>query len=458
MSSSETAWEGLDDSDESQLNSIVEGYLDFLENAKTEFDAVEFLSKKLKNFRFAELDEIEKLAPNTHFIIESMGRVLAAGIIGKNSIKEGFYIIASHVDSPRIDLKPRPIYEDADTNTVLLKTQYYGGLKKYHWVGRQLSIHGRIVTSEGKIIKINIGENKNDPVFVIPDLLPHIADKIQGERKLFSGIEGEEMNVLFGSTPGKYDEEKFKNNVLSLLKEKYGIEEEDLASSELYLVPSDKPRISGIDESMIVGYGHDDKASAYASFRALSDIEKPKDSILVLFYDKEEIGSYGASGSGSNFLEYVIAALLDKSGSKSDYYDILNILRKSKALSADVDSAMDPSFKQAHDEHNAAIMGGGIVLSKYSGSGGKFLSSEAPSEFVAYLRGIFKKYNVNYQFGTLGRVDGGGGGTVAQDLARYGMSVIDAGPPVMGMHSPSELISKIDLWSAYRAYIAFLNH
>lgn len=458
MTESKTVWNKVTPKNESQVNSISEGYLDFLENVKTEFEAVDYFVEKLKNYRFQDLEELDSVKPGTSFYFVHMGRTLAAGIIGKNGLSNGLYVIASHIDSPRIDLKPKPIYEDSESNTVLLKTQYYGGIKKYQWVNRPLALHGRIYTKEGKLIQIRLGESRDDPVIVIPDLLPHIAKKVQGERKLFEGIEAEEMNALFGSIPGDFDKEPIKNNVLKILKENYGIEEEDLASSDLYLVPADKPRLSGIDSSMIVGYGHDDKACAYASFRALADVSAPDDTVLVLFYDKEEIGSTGASGSQSNFLEYIVSLLLAKLNGKADNMDLLSVLRRSKVISSDVDAAIDPSFKSAHDIHNAAKLGEGVVLAKYTGSGGKYMSSEAPAEYVAYLRGIFSKYDVSYQFGTLGKVDEGGGATVAQDFARYGMSVIDAGPPILGMHSPYEIVSKADMWSSYRAYYAFLMH
>lgn len=459
MSEHKTGWPMIEGKNEAKLKEISRGYINFLNNVKTEFEAVDYFLERLEKKEFKDLEKIDKLTAGSKFYLNHMGRTIAAGIMGKKGLKNGLFVIASHIDSPRIDLKPRPVYEDEETNTVLLKTQYYGGVKKYQWVNRSLALHGRVYTKGGKEIKLKVGEDPEDPVFVIPDLLPHIADKVQGERKLFEGIKGEEMNAIFGSIPGQTKKDQFKNNILKILKDNYSIHEDDLSSADLYLVPSEKARESGLDSSMIAGYGHDDKASSYACFHAFMDLkEDPDDTVLVIFYDKEEIGSVGATGSQSNFLEYLVTQIVHKTNGKADGLDILSLLRRSKVISSDVDAAMDPSFKDAHDTYNAARLGGGIVLSKYAGSGGKFMSSEAPAQFVAYLRQIFDEYEVKYQFGTLGKVDEGGGGTVAQDFAKYGMSVIDAGPPVLGMHSPFELVSKVDMWSSYKAYLAFMMH
>lgn len=457
MAESKTVWEGLSQEERKEIETVSVGYLDFLEQVKTENEAVEFLIKNLSENNFNDLEEVRDLSPGSRFYLNHTGRALAAGIIGKGGTKNGLYIVASHIDSPRLDLKPKPIYEDSETNTTLLKTQYYGWVKKYQWVNLPLALHGRIFTKEGKSIKLIIGEDQGDPVFLIPDLLPHIA-KVQNDRKLFEGITAEELNPIFSTIPDNSKEDRFKHNVLRILKDRFEIEEEDLTSAELSLVPAGRARESGIDSSMIAGYGHDDKASAYTAFRAFMDLKDPEDTVLIFFFDKEEIGSQGISGSQSNFLEYVVSKLLHKLYGHYDHIDLISLLRKSKAVSSDVDSAMDPSFKNSHDTHNAGRMGAGIVVSKYSGYGGKLEGSEAPAEFVAFLRGVFHKYNVRYQFGTMGKVDEGGGGTVAQDFARYGMSVVDAGAPVLGMHAPYELVSKADLWSCYRAYLAFMMH
>lgn len=451
-------WRKLTPDQKAKVEEISRNYIHFLTVSKTEFEAVDFFTEKLSENGFQNLEEIETVRAGTKFYLHHLGSTLGAGIIGKNPLIGGIFIIASHIDSPRIDLKPKPLYEDGETSTSLLKTQYYGGVKKYQWVSRPLSLHGRVFTADGKKIKINLGEDPRDPVLVMPDLLPHIATKVQGERKLFEGIKGEEMNVVAGNIPSEDKEDPLKKNILSLLQQRYGISEDDLSSADLYLVPAEHPREAGLDSSMIAGYGQDDKASAYACFHAFMEVREPEDTVLVLFYDKEEIGSMGSSGSQSNFLEYLVTQIAHKSGMNPSTFDIMKILRNSRVISSDVDAAMDPSFKEAHDTYNAARLGSGIVLTKYTGSGGKFMSSEAPAEFVAYLRGIFRKYGVPYQFGTLGKVDEGGGGTVAQDFARYGMNVIDAGPPVLGMHSPFELVSKVDMWSSYMAYLAFMKH
>ncbi len=452
-----TIWEDLGEEAVAEVESLSRGYLDFISEAKTEREVIDFFVEELKRAGYRNIEDDIELKSGDRFYCINSGKSLAAGIIGKNGLDNGIYMLASHVDSPRIDLKPRPVYQDEETNTTLLKTQYYGGLKKYQWVNLPLSIHGRIFTRDGKEIRLSLGDREDEPIFLIPDLLPHIA-KMQRDRKLFEGIEAEEMNVIFGNIPEKSGDNRFKDRIMKLLKESYGIEEEDLASSDISLVPAGRAREAGLDRSMIVGYGHDDRSSAYSTFRALIDTKSPDDTVLAMFFDREEIGSQGLTGSKSNFLEYIVMLIMRKMAKRSDPSDMLTLLRKSRVISADVSAAMDPSFKDAHDTHNAARLGSGIVISKYSGHGGKYSGSEANAEYVAYIRNILQKHDVPYQFGTLGKVDEGGGGTVAQDFARYGMNVIDAGAPVLGMHAPFELLSKVDLWSCYRAYRAFLLH
>ncbi len=452
-----TIWENLKDGDRTEIESIASGYLEFLTNVKTEYEAAEFFLSKLKDAGFQDLETVDHVKPGSKFFVNLDGRALAAGIVGKKDIMNGFCTVASHIDSPRLDLKPKPVYDDTETNTALLKTQYYGGVKKYQWVNIPLALHGRIFTADGKRIDLKLGEDPSDPVLLIPDLLPHLGN-LQSERKLFEGIEGEELNVIAGTIPGSSKDQPFKEHVLELLKQKYGICEEDLTSAELSLVPAGNPRESGFDSSMIVAYGHDDRSSAYASFRSLMEVKDPEDTALIYLYDKEEIGSTGMSGADSNFVEYVTSLLVTKIKGKVDPTDLLSVLRKSKAISSDVGAAMDPSFKKAHDTYNAGRLGSGMLIMKYTGRNGKAGASDAPAEFIAYLRGIFQKNNVGYQFGSFGKIDKGGGGTIAKFLARYGMSVVDAGAPVMGMHAPFEIVSKVDIWSCYRAYLAFLNH
>lgn len=440
---------------EQKIEGFSDSYIDFIGNCKIETEVVSYLKEKLKAFRYKPLEEYTTLPYGSFFFQEFGDRVLIAGVIGKDVFHDGFRILASHIDSPRIDLKPKPLYEDPDTSIALMKTQYYGGLKKYQWMNVPLALHGRIVLISGEAVSLNIGEKRSEAVFVIPDLLPHLAKK-QFKKELEDAIAGEEMNLIVGTVPDKNDKDPVKSNVLAILKQKYGIKEEDFTSSDLSLVPAYGPRYSGFDNSIIAGYGHDDRASVFTTFRALLENSGSRYSSLVVFYDKEEIGGFGISGSMSNMLESVIHSVLRKiepGYSMADYY---NVLRNSKAISADVDSAMDPSFKDVHDEHNAARMGRGIVLAKFSGYGGKYSGSEATAEYVAHIRRILSEKKVNYQFGTMGKVDEGGGGTVAQDIARYGIPVIDAGPPVLGMHSPYELVSKSDLYQSYLAYLAFI--
>lgn len=439
-----------------KIEGFSDSYIDFIGNCKIETEVITYLKEKLKAFRFKDLDEHTTLPLGSSFFQEFGNRALIAGTIGKDLFTDGFRILASHIDSPRIDLKPRPLYEDSDTGIALMKTQYYGGVKKYQWVSIPLAVHGHVVLKTGESIDISLGEKRSEVVFVIPDLLPHLAKK-QSKRELMEGVEGEEMNLVVGTFPGKSEKDPVKSNVLSILKEKYGFDEEDFASSDISLVPAYGPRYSGFDQSMIAGYGHDDRASVYTTFRALLESIGARYTSLVIFYDKEEIGGYGVSGSMSNMIDSVIHSILRKvepDYSMADYY---SVLKKSRSISADVDSAMDPSFKDVHDEHNAAKMGKGIVLAKYTGYGGKYSGSEASAEYVAYVRKILSDNNVRHQFGTMGKVDEGGGGTVAQDLARYGIPVIDAGAPVLGMHSPYELVNKRDLYDSYLAYLAFLS-
>ncbi len=441
---------------EEKIEGFSDSYVDFIENCKTETEVVAYLREKLRAFRYKSVDEFTTLPYGSFFFQELGNRAMIAGSIGKDVFNDGFRILASHIDSPRVDLKPKPLYEDSDTGIALMKTQYYGGIKKYQWVNVPLAMHGQVVLKSGEVISIRLGDKRSEPVFVIPDLLPHLAKK-QFKRELVDGIEGEEMNLIVGISAGNAEKDPVKSNVLALLKQKYGIEEEDLASADLSLVPAFGPRYSGFDNSMIAGYGHDDRASAFTTFRALLENSGARYSSLAIFYDKEEIGGYGISGSMSNMIESVVHSILRKVGPDYSMADFYRVLRNSRAISADVDSAMDPSFKDVHDDHNAARMGKGIVIAKYTGYGGKYSGSEAPSEYVAHIRKVLSDKGVKYQFGTMGKVDEGGGGTVAQDIARYGIPVIDAGPPVLGMHSPFELVSKKDLYESYLAYLAFLT-
>jgi aspartyl aminopeptidase len=342
----------------------------------------------------------------------------------------------------------------------LLKTHYYGGVKKYQWTNVPLALHGRVIKCDGEAVDVVIGERPDDPVFVIPDLLPHLARRLQGDRKLFDGIKGEEMNIVVGGIPlagGSEEKEGIKLAVLKHLNDNYGIVEEDLVSAELEMVPAHAARDVGFDRSMIGGYGHDDRVCAYTALTAMEEVKVPQRTAVVVFYDKEEIGSEGPTGAQSAFLEIFLAEYMKAASPASDYTDFKLALGKSRALSADVDAGMDPSFKDVHEPLNAARMSQGIVITKFTGSGGKGGSNDANAEFVGYVRGVLNKAGVAWQSAELGKVDEGGGGTVAKYLAHHNMDVIDAGPPLLSMHSPYELASKVDIYHAHLAYKAFLS-
>ena len=376
-------------------------------------------------------------------------------IIGKNSIENGINIIGAHADSPRLDLKPNPLYEDE--KLAFLKTHYYGGIKKYQWTTIPLSMHGVIVKANGEKIEICIGEDEKDPIFTITDLLPHLANE-QMERKLKDGIKGEELNLLIGSLPynGETIAESVKLNILKILNDKYGITEADFVSSEIELVPAFKSRSLGLDRSMVAGYGQDDKVCVYASVRAILEVEKPKTTAICLISDKEEIGSMGNTGMESHVFDTFVAELLNRLGiNRPNLLD--QVFCNSKMLSADVDAAYDPIYAGAFERNNSGYLGRGLGLNKYTGARGKSGSSDANAEFVAQVRGIFEKNNVKYEFAELGKVDIGGGGTIAYILANKGVDVIDCGVPVLSMHAPYEVTSKFDIYEAYRGYLAFYN-
>ena len=373
--------------------------------------------------------------------------------MGNKPVEAGLNIIGSHIDSPRLDLKPNPLYED--NGFAYFKTHYYGGVKKYQWTTIPLSIHGVIVKANGEKVTINIGEDESDPIFTITDLLPHLAQE-QMEQKLKDGIAGEDLNLLIGSIPigDEKTTERIKLNVLKILNDKYGITEKDFVSSELELVPAFKARSLGFDRSMVAGYGQDDKICAYTSLRALLDTVTPAKTAVCIFADKEEIGSMGNTGMESHVFDTFISELLNKTNTNRP-----NLLDKvfcnSKMLSADVDAGLDPIYASVSEKNNAAFLGMGVGLNKYTGARGKSGASDANAEFVAQIRNIFESNNIAYQVSELGKVDTGGGGTIAYILANKGVDVIDCGVPVLSMHAPYEVTSKFDVYEAYRAYAAF---
>ena len=452
FSSKESGWLDLNNNTKQDIFSYAKGYINYLNNSKTEREIISSSKKMAEENGFKNIEKIKELKPGDKVYYINREKSMYLAIIGKDDIEKGLNIIGAHADSPRLDLKPNPLYEDSEL--AFFKTHYYGGIKKYQWTTIPLAIHGVIVKANGEKTEIRIGEDENDPIFTITDLLPHLAQD-QMEKKLKNGIAGEDLNLLVGSIP--YDKEvseAVKLNILNILNEKYGITEVDFTSSELELVPAMPCRSMGFDNSMVAGYGQDDKICVYASLTALMKIEKPKRTSVCIISDKEEIGSMGNTGMESHVFDTFIAEILNKMGiNKPNLLD--KVFCNSKMLSADVDAALDPIYASVSDKTNASYFGKGIGVNKYTGARGKSGASDANAEFVAEIRNIFEKNNVRYQITELGKVDVGGGGTIAYILANKGVDVIDCGVPILSMHSPYEVSSKFDLYSAYQGYMAF---
>lgn len=422
-----------------------EEYKKFLSRAKTEREVVEYFlnlvrdKKDIKAFNFRD-------------------KSLVLYKKGNQKVSEGFRIVAAHIDAPRIDIKQNPVYEDTDL--VLLETHYYGGIKKYQWVTKPMAIRGVIIKENGHKLKVNIGDEPGDPVFTFTDILPHLSRNVQANKNISEAIHGEKLDLLFGHIPLATDDEKIKEkvkqNILNLLKEKYGIEDKDFISAELEIVPQGPAMDVGLDRSMVGGYGQDDRVCAYTAVTALLDAQKVEKPTLIVLFDKEEIGSDGNTGAQSLILEYVISQILKEEGI-TDYSMVREVLMKSEAISGDVTAGVDPNWKEVHELKNAAKLGYGIAISKYTGSGGKYSTNDANAEFVAKIVNIFDKNEVFWQVAELGKVDEGGGGTVAKYLSKYGMEVIDAGTPLLSMHSPFEIASKGDILMTYKAYKSFIE-
>ena len=448
-------WENLDPNKKEEIFNLSQKYMDFLNEAKTEREFIKKAKKLADENGYKDIMEFDSLKPGDKIYFINREKSMYLAMIGENSIEEGLHIIGSHVDSPRLDLKPNPLYED--TGLAYFKTHYYGGIKKYQWTTIPLSMHGVIVKANGEKIEINIGEDENDPIFTITDLLPHLAQE-QMEKKLKNGVEGENLNLLIGSIP--YDDkkvsEKVKLNILNILNQKYGITEADLTSSEIELVPAFKARSLGFDESMVAAYGQDDKVCAYTSFQAMMELKNVKNTAVCILSDKEEIGSMGNTGMESHMFDFFISEILNKLGVNRP-----NLLDKvfcfSKMLSSDVDAGYDPIYASVSDKNNAGFLGKGISVNKYTGARGKSGASDANAEYVAWIRNILEKNDIKYQVSELGKVDIGGGGTIAYILANKGADVIDCGVPVLSMHAPYEVTSKYDVYSAYKTYKAFWN-
>lgn len=449
----DNGWDSLDSNQKEEVFDLSKKYMDFLNVAKTEREFIKHARKLANENGYKDIMEFDTLKPGDKIYFVNREKSMYLAIIGEKSIEEGLHIIGSHVDSPRLDLKPNPLYED--TGLAYFKTHYYGGIKKYQWTTIPLSIHGVIVKANGEKIEVNIGEDEEDPIFTITDLLPHLAQE-QMEKKLKNGVDGEDLNLLIGSIPYSSSKisEKVKLNILNILNQKYGITEADLTSSEIELVPAFKARSLGFDGSMVAAYGQDDKVCAYTSLHAMMELENVKNTAVCILSDKEEIGSMGNTGMESHMFDFFISEILNKLGVNRP-----NLLDKvfcfSKMLSSDVDAGFDPIYASVSDKHNAGFLGKGISLNKYTGARGKSGASDANAEYVAWVRNILERNDIKYQIAELGKVDIGGGGTIAYIIANKGADVIDCGVPVLSMHAPYEVTSKYDIYSAYKTYKAF---
>lgn len=440
-----------------QIFDFCEDYRKFISDAKTEREFCEDTCRLLENNGFVLLEEKKKLNPGDKIYTVNRGKGVIAAVIGNRAMEEGINLIGAHIDSPRLDLKPNPLYEDQ--GIAYFKTHYYGGIKKYQWTTIPLAIHGVAALEDGTQINIVIGEKADDPVFCVTDLLPHLAAQ-QMTKKMSEAIPGESLNVILGNLSCEDEEikEGVKLNILKLLNEKYDIKEEDLISSEIEIVPAYPARDVGIDKSMIGGYGQDDRVCAYTALRAILDVKNPDKTAVCLLVDKEEVGSMGATGMQSRCFENVMAKLCAKT--TDEYSDLLlrDCLSNSTCLSADVGAALDPNYPDVSEKRNAAILNGGILLCKYTGSRGKSGASDAGAELIAKIRRIFNNNQVSWQIGELGKVDLGGGGTIAQFVANLDMDVIDAGVPLLSMHAPFEIAGKFDIYMTYKGYREFYLH
>lgn len=448
---------------------FAEGYKKFLSENKTERECTEFFIKEAKAAGFKDLNALvkqgKKLKAGDKIYADNYGKAVALFVVGKEPLENGMNILGAHIDSPRMDIKQNPLYEDSEM--ALLDTHYYGGIKKYQWVTLPLALHGVVVKKDGKTINVSIGEKSDDPVLGVSDLLIHLSQE-QMTKSAAKVIEGEQLDLLIGSMPiklsakDKKDSSKSKDlvkqHVLHILKKDYGIEEEDFLSAELEVVPAGPARDYGLDRSMVMGYGHDDRVCAYPSFKAMLDANSAKRTMACLLVDKEEIGSVGATGMQSRFFENCVAEILGLMGESQPELKLRRSLANSFALSSDVNAAFDPLHPQAYEKKNASYFGRGLCISKFTGSRGKSGSNDASAEYMAKLRKIFDDNKVSFHTAELGKVDVGGGGTIAYILGNYGMNVIDTGVGVINMHAPWEIISKVDLYESYLGYMAFVKN
>ena len=445
-------WDHLNETQKKEVFDVAEDYKSFLDTAKTEREAVREIKARAEA---AGLKPLEPGQSGAGYYASRMNKVAAVIVPGKEPLIEGLRLIISHIDAPRLDLKPRPVYEDTDL--AFLKSHYYGGIKKYQWMSRPLALHGFVVKEDGREINLAIGEKEDEPVVTIADLLPHLSQKVQADKKVRDAFPGEKLNLIVGSLPLGDEEvkERFKLAFLDLLNKRYGLVEEDFISAEFEAVPAGPARDIGFDRGLIGAYAQDDRISAYTSLNALLQVKKPAKTCLALFVDREETGSDGATGAKSRFLEDIISDLFEVLGQDLTSRALRKALINTYALSADVNGALDPDYPEVHEKSNAARLGYGPSVTKFTGHRGKYGASEASAELMAWIRKIFKKNNVIWQAALMGKIDEGGGGTVAMDLARYGMEIVDCGPAVLAMHSPFEVASKADVYMTIKAFNTF---
>lgn len=468
-----SAWENYDEKQLKKLEKLCKEYREFLDQGKTERECIDTIVNMIEQEGYRELETLikagEPLKKGDKVYSVWMNKSIAIFRIGKKPFADGMNILGAHIDSPRLDVKQNPLFEDGDNAFVYLDTHYYGGVKKYQWVALPLAIHGVVVKKDGSTIELNIGENEDDPVFFVSDLLIHLAGE-QLEKKAAKVIEGEALDLIVGSKPMVISKEEketdegkekaqniLKSGVLDILKKSYDIEEEDFISAELEIVPAGKAREAGFDRSMILAYGHDDRVCAFTSLKAMLDVKSTDRTLCCILVDKEEIGSVGATGMQSRFFENAVAELMNLAGEYSEL-NMRRCLAGSAMLSSDVSAAFDPGYRSCFEPKNAAFLGRGMVFNKFTGSRGKSGSNDANAEYIAHLRKVMDEGKVQWQTAELGKVDVGGGGTIAYILALYGMNVIDSGVPVLNMHAPWEAVSKADVYEAYRGYKVFAEN
>lgn len=448
----ESGWLSISEEEKIKIFDFSKDYINFMNKSKTERETLKNIKSILDKNGFKNLNTLNNINSGDKVYYINRNKSIFISIIGKEPLENGLNLIGGHLDSPRLDLKPNPLYEE--NGFAYLKTHYYGGIKKYQWTAIPLAIHGAIVKTNGEVINIELGEKEDDPIFTITDLLPHLAVD-QMNKKMSEAIDGEDLNILIGSIPyDKKASDSLKLNILNILNQKYDIKESDFNSSEIEIVPAFRARSLGFDESMVAAYGQDDKVCCYSALRAILDINNPSKTAVCLLVDKEEIGSMGNTGMASKTFDYFISELLNKKN--ENYFNMLEkVYNNSKMLSADVDAGFDPIYKSVSDTTNAAFIGRGVVINKYTGSRGKSGASDANAEYMAYIRNILEKNEIKYQVAELGKVDLGGGGTIAYILADKGIEVVDAGIGVLSMHAPYEVTSKFDIYSAYKFYNKF---